>query len=494
MLHFNRVDVSGARMIPANVIEALFAPLLDRDIDSRALQPVLDKIAELYGTAGLPLGRAFVPAQHITDGMLRIHVVEGYIGTIRVIAPNMRTKNLVQRMASVLKAQRPLTKAALERVILSIQDIPGMTLGSRFEAMDPNTGATKLVLDANVKPVTVGVSLDNRSGLAGLPTAPYVTTTLNNLIGSGDQIVLTALLSPKPKDDAFYGLSFSSLAGRDGLRLGVDGAWSQVLDTVSLPGIPIKSQSAQLDAKARYPLLRGQTQSLVLQTRIYVNSVRDSLPNRGVFARDSYLASEFAVDYSSIITPQFAIAMNIKANQGMTNLTDAPHTRLLTIPGFSKLRGEMRAVWQVHGNLIMNASVMGQYSPNALSAAEEVNFGASAYGRAFAPAEIMGDKGVGVSLTPEYKIALNDKWSISPFVTGDYAKVWNKRGDGQGTGELVSAGAGLKLAQNDWGAVSVEADKPLNRTPHDARGRDFHFFVTLEFRASQLMRAITGNP
>ena len=495
-LHFTRVDIAGARMIPAAAIEALFAPLLDRDIDSNELKPVLDKVDALYAAAGYPLGRAFVPAQRIENGVLTVHIVEGYIGSIRVTAPNARTKRLVERMAAQLKAERPLTKATLERVILLLQDIPGMTLSSRFDGMDTGTGATRLVLEAAVKPVTVSFSLDNRSGLAGLPTAPYVIAGFNNLIGTGDQITLTALLSPKPKDYAFYGLSGSTLVGHDGLRVGIDGAWAQALDTTSLPGLAVKSQSAQLDAKARYPLLRGQDESLWLQTRAYVTNARYSLPalTTGAIAHDGYLAGELQADYSRIFTPEFGIGLSVKVNQGATNLTGEPHTRLLTIPRFSKLRGELRAVWQATDSIILNAGVMGQYSPNSLFASEEATFGGPVYGRAFAPAEITGDKGVGASLTPEYKIVLSDKWSLSPFATGDYAKVWNKRGDLQGAGELVSAGGGLKLAQSDYGAIAVEADKPLNRTPRDAAGRGFRFFVHVEIGASKLMDAIAGNP
>jgi hemolysin activation/secretion protein len=496
-LHFSQVEVVGARMIPAREIEAAFATLRDRDITSNDLKPVLDRIDALYAATGFPLGRAFIPAQRLQDGVLTVHVVEGYIGSIAVTASNARTRRLVERMAARLKAERPLTRATLERVILTIQDIPGMTLTSRFDGMDTATGATRLLLDATVKPVTVAFSLDNRSGLAGLPTAPYIIAGLNNLIGTGDQVTLTALLSPRPKDYAFYGLSLSSLVGEDGLRLGVDGAWAQALDTTSLPGLAVKSQSAQLAAKARYPLLRGQDESLGLQARAYVTNARYSLPSAttsGVLAHDGYVAGELEADYARIVSPTFGLGVTLKANQGISNLTGEPHTRLKTIPRFSRLRGEIKAVWQATDKITLTAGALGQWSPNSLVAAEEATFGGIAYGGAFAPAEIAGDKGVGAHVSPEYRIALGGKWSISPFATGDYAKVWNKRGDSQGAGELVSAGGGLKIAHSDYGAVALEVDKPLNRTPRDAAGRGLRVFAHVEIGASKLMDAIAGNP
>lgn len=135
-LRFQHVQVIGAKLLPEAKIAAAFDDLKGKKVSIAALKPALDRVNALYADAGYPLGRAFVPAQKITNGTLTVRVVEGYIDNIVVTADSERTKALVERMAAPLMKERPLTRAALERAILLIQDIPGITLGSKFEGMN----------------------------------------------------------------------------------------------------------------------------------------------------------------------------------------------------------------------------------------------------------------------------------------------------------------------------------------------------------------------
>ena len=470
-LRFERVQVVGAKLIPDARIAAIFDELKGRKISTAALKPVLDKVNALYADAGYPLGRAFVPAQKITGGVLTVRVVEGYVDAVVVTADSEKTKALVERIAAPLTKERPLTRAALERIILLIQDIPGITLGSKFEGMNPETGATRLVLGANVKWITVGLSLDNRANLQSLPFQPYATATLNNLLGQGDRISLTALLSPRQKDFAFYDLGYSQMVGNDGLNVGADGAWAQTLDSVSLRPFEVHSRVTRLATNAAYPLIRSKDENLNLTGGAYYAGASYSLANMSIgnFASDRNLAMQLGGDYSRILSQDLGFGGNVRLTQGIASFAEEPHTRLHTIPGFTKIRAEGKLAWQPLENFTLNFGATGQYSPDSLIASEEVAFGGLTYGRGFDTSEISGDSGIGLSFQPEYRIALGNGFSITPYPLVDYAKVYNRRGDLQPNGELVSAGIGTRLAADNLASVTLELDKPLNRTSRALR-------------------------
>jgi hemolysin activation/secretion protein len=494
-LRFTQVKVVGAKHLPDARIAAVFDAFKGKKISGAELKVALDRVNALYADAGYPLGRAFVPAQKIEKGVLTVCVIEGYVDNIAVTADSEKTKALVERIAAPLMTERPLTRDTLERVILLIQDLPGITLGSKFEAMNPKTGGTRLVLAAQVRWVAVGLSLDNRANLQSLPFQPYVTATLNDLLGQGDRISLTALMSPRQKDYAFYDLGYSQMVGSDGLNVGLDAAWAQTLDNVSLKPFEVRSRVTRLSAQARYPLKRGKDENLNLTGNLYYAGANYSLSHTavGTFANDRNLALQLGADYVRVFSPDLGFAGNVSVTQGLTGFAEEPHTRLHTIDRFTKLRAEGRLAWQPFGNLTLKFGAMGQVSPNSLVASEELAFGGLIFGRGFDTSEISGDKGIGFSFQPEYRIALGSGFSITPYPLIDYAKVYNRRGDLQPNGELVSAGFGARFGVDNVASMTLELDKPINRTPFGRRDRGWRVYAGFEIGVSGALSLIGQN-
>jgi hemolysin activation/secretion protein len=491
-VHFTGVRIVGAQVLDPHKIESVFSSYKDRDVSTIALKTALDGVNALYADAGYPLGRAYIPIQRLKDGVLTVYVVEGYVGKIIVTASDEKTKKLIARMAATLTSERPLTRAHLERTLLLIQEVPGITLGSKFDNMDPKTGATDLIIAASMRTVAVGFSFNNRAGLNALPVQPYMSATANNLLGLGDQITATTLLSPRPKDYAFYDLAMSSLTTSDGLSGTLDGSWAQALDDVSLRPYDVRSRSAQLSSGLRYPLMRALDESLTVSGRAYYASAVYSLdgPIHAVFAKDKNLVSEVGADYARAFSTDLVLGSTVRFTQGIDSYGGEPHTRLHTIAGFTKFRAENKLVWRPLEMLALNFSAMGQYSPVSLIASEEVAFGGLQYGRGFQASEISGDSGIGFSFQPEYTINLSSSWNLTPFALLDYAKAYNKRLEGQPSPELVSSGGGVKIGFGGFATVTLELDKPINRIPLDRRDKSVRFFAGVELGVDKALSLI----
>ena len=125
----------------------------------------------------------------------------------------------------------------------------------------------------------------------------------------------------------------------------------------------------------------------------------------------------------------------------------------------------------------------GQWSPHRLLSSEEFVVGGAPYGRGYNYAEIGGDQGVAASA--ELRAGFNPKRAPFSFLQGygflDAGKVWNlKRGGGDA--DLASTGAGIRARLGDRATFTVEAARPLTRTPYDRRKKTWRPFFSLSTR------------
>lgn len=499
-LRFTAVRVAGATVVDAGEIAALFDSLRGRDVTAADLKAALDQANALYLKHGYPLGRAYVPAQVIQDGTLIVRVVEGYVGNYIVQADDDATRTLVEGYAARLTAEKPLTARTLQRYMLLIQDIPGITVGSRFEAMDPQTGATTIRISASIKALTANFYLDNRARIAGLPVTPYLIGQFNNVLGVGDQTTAMALLSPDQDRYAFYSLAFARPVGTDGLNMGLSASWAQALDTRSLYPFAVRSQTSQAAYTARYPVLRGTDETLNADTRLYYSHAAYSLSGIAV-ARDNYLAAQLGGDYVRAFSPTLGLGANLHLTQGLTGFGAPPHTRANITDDFTKLQGEARLVYQPLDHLSLIVKASGQYAATPLYAAEQISFGGLQYGRGFDSAEISGDSGIGFSFQPEYTIpfdlgdgGLAAGWSITPYLFTDYSKTYNRRAGGLPDAEQVSAGGGFRLAVSNLMTLTLEADKPLNRRPLYRPTGAARIYLGFEIGVDRAASLMAGSP
>src|SRR3546814_6341081 len=132
-----------------------------------------------------------VPQQNLSDGVLTLRVVEGYIDDV-VITGDVKGRglDLVRRYAARLAAEKPLRRPTLERYLSLIRDIPG--LETEVQLLNLQTaGAVRLVLTLKHDDLDFGLVVNNR-GIANLGrTQVQANATANSLFRQGDQTRLT---------------------------------------------------------------------------------------------------------------------------------------------------------------------------------------------------------------------------------------------------------------------------------------------------------------
>ena len=174
-IHFilKEIMISGNTAFTFTQLHDIFSPYVGKDITLDTAWLIAGQITERYHQTGYFLSRAYVPAQEIEQGRLKITVVEGYVGSVESLHSSVQN-SIITRLIAGLKKQQPVTAQQLESFMLRLNDLPGLKFhGVILPDKTLPEGAVKLSLETTqAKPVGV-ISADNYGSRF---LGPYQTT------------------------------------------------------------------------------------------------------------------------------------------------------------------------------------------------------------------------------------------------------------------------------------------------------------------------------
>ena len=155
------VIIEGATVFaPADLTNTYEGYLLKR-VGDPEIAAILKAISQRYQEAGYFLSRALVPAQDFVNGIIRIRVVEGYVAKFTVAGDYPHTE-LLDRYARPMLTERPARLGTVERTLLLMSDLPGLTLEPTLKPVREESGEYALTIDTEYRPVSAFARLDNR--------------------------------------------------------------------------------------------------------------------------------------------------------------------------------------------------------------------------------------------------------------------------------------------------------------------------------------------
>lgn len=483
----SRVRIMGATVIDSAVIAREFDGIINKPIKANDLRAALDRVNKLYDDAGYALGRAFVPPQVMQGGTLIIRVVEGYIGRIAIETDSEAVRASIESFSKRISAERPLRKATLERYLLLISDIPGVKVGGQLTGMNIYTGEATMALKAEHDLFTLDTTLDNRANLGSTPFQTYLTGSVNNALGNGEQLSMTVLATPQISTNQFFRLAYSTFIGSHGMRATIGASYAKSR-AENLPSIfDLDGMSSGIDAAISYPFIRSIEQNLIGTAGIYATQAHNDL-NGVRFSEDAIRAAYADASYSARIGTHASFGTRLRITQGFSIFNGGPenrvHSRLGAEPRFFKAHASASLSYALTEKLALTGSVEGQYSPDSLYASEEIAFGGARFARGYDTSEVSGDSGYGSSIQLQYRLdsEMLGGWTITPYTFVDHSHVYNKPVDQQGNAQLVSTGIGTTFSNRKWLAIGVELDKPLNRDVASRGNRDPRLYFSVEVR------------
>lgn len=161
------------------------------------LQEVADEVTRYYRERGLILAQAFVPVQNVTDGVVKIQILEGVLGRVVTEGNEMYDEKVLQQPFRKLIDQ-PVTNKSAEAALLGLTEYPGISLFGVFQPGQQVGTADMVVKVQEEKRFEAGIRADNH-GIRETGQNRYrLIGSVNNLTGAGDKFTATLQHTEQP--------------------------------------------------------------------------------------------------------------------------------------------------------------------------------------------------------------------------------------------------------------------------------------------------------
>jgi hemolysin activation/secretion protein len=475
------VRIESATVLPGNALQARADSYTGREITGNEILELASSLTAMYRNSGYILSLVVVPPQSLADGTLTLRVIEGYIGRVKVQAgPGVGAyvQEQLARIGEKIQASKPIEGRVLERYLLIANDFPGIELRSVL-APSQAPGAADLTLIANVKKVEGFASIDNYGSRYLGPGQATLGVVGNQLLGVNDQWRFVGVGTGN-SEMAFAQLSYNQIVSTEGLRLSAAVSQARTRPGDVLKPFDVRGNADTVSLGAAYPLLRTRNESLIARAAYDHSDVQtDILGTRVIEDRIRALRLGLSWRVLDRLDGQNSLDVDFSQGLGGTQESDLLKSRAGADGVFNKLTFDYERSQSLGSNFSFTVGAGGQWANTALLSSEQYALGGRRFGRAYEPAELVGERALAFRVEPRFNGAATApglrSWQMYGFY--DIGKVWKVGSVSPGTPSsqsLASAGLGLRVYFEKNVMAAIEAAWPLTKSiaSYQADGKD----------------------
>ena len=482
--HFllQKINFEGNTQIPTEELEKLGLEVLGEDIFFDELLEVCQKVTNYYRAKGYLTSYATVPPQRIVDGVATIKIIESKVGELNIEGEKWTRewylRHIIMGKAG-LREGDVFNAKNLQRAMKEINREDYVQVQTEVERQQEGEENTAITLNVRDRfPVNLNFSYDDYGrSYTGAQRVSFLVG-MDNLTGLGDKIYGGTILSSGATGwMAGYSLPVSSY----GTRLSFDFSDSHVRLGGPYKGLNVKGNAQSYFFKLTQPIIQTAKSDLIFYTGYdYVNAntsaniagnpLRLSTYNLNVWRSGLYGMTD---DNYGRWIGNFGFDFGL-GGDGHGAIQDTT---------FVKLTAGATRVQRLFGRSLGIVRVGGQYSPNKLFAAEQMQMGGPYTLRGYQPAELIGD--YGVTGTVEYRFPVPFLDRVAPKIDERLKLAvfydWGWLGENGGIYNypqqfLHSVGFGTYVNFTDWLTAQIGVGFPLGRDYNENTAR-FYFSV-----------------
>jgi hemolysin activation/secretion protein len=484
-IHFKLSDirVEGAVALSADSFRPFYTDLIGKDITLSKIYDIADAIENAYRRAGYPLVRAYVPPQRVSDGIFTIKVVEGYIAAMSVEGGGADLQARIKNYLAQAQKSHPLKLADLERGLLLVNDIPGVTATGILKPSASTPGASDLVVTVTQPWISGGLAVDNRgSHFSGIWTITG-DAAINGVFDDSDQFSVNLTGSPHSKEQLGAQLRYRHPIGDSGLTGSLFGVITHGEPGSTLSAFNVRTDSYAFGPRLTYPLIRSRAETLMFDGGFTVQDANVDILGTGI-SHDHWRVLDLAADYLSSDFLGGSIGGVLDVAQGLnafgaTQNGSPELSRKGAKTDFTKIVAGARFLEPLGHGLGLMLGMQGQYTFSPLIIGEQVTFGGKDIGRGYDPGAITGDRGIGGSTELRYDTRLTDMkplTALEPYLFYDTAAAWfinhGASFDPSLLNETIaSTGGGIRFWFDPQITAGIEVARTLRAVPGSDGGK-----------------------
>ncbi len=517
-LTLKEVNFEGNTVISSEELKNIFASSLSKEISVADLLALIKQTTIFYKEKGYVLSQAFLPEQKVDDkqnAKIKIGIIEGYISKYvinsKILTPT--TKKLIEQYAEKLTAEKPLTRATLERYALFIDDIPGSKIQLVFEQSETTGAADVEIIADNSKLVGFDLFTNNRGTRAIGPKEHSGSiyqfngfygnqSSITRTITDNRELTLYAYKHRQPLNSD--GLAFNFIATRARTKPDYRALPALTRAVIDTPG-----KSNTYLGELEYGAIRSRQHNLVLKLKLNATDSNSKILGQDLF-KEQLRMMKFEVIYDWLDPLFFGIIshtlLSLEATQGIEGLGSyiKPEKGLTTRPNvdddFKKFNVYLSRTQPLVQLINLRLQGFGQLASDELVSSEEFGFGGRVIGHGYDAYQIAGDHGIAgkaeldinlpfmlllsnTGFTPD-NFLKSEILNFSPTIYGFYdgGRVWNKyyrKSFQKEHDSAVSRGFGVRGTFAKYLIFDAYVAEPMTRVAANEQDKQPRYFFNV---------------
>lgn len=443
------LEVQGVQSIGKEIIKDLYEDKIGSEISLLEIYKIAEDITQLYSSKGYVLSRAIVPAQEIDKGNVKIKVVEGKIGEVK-LEGEIPNKKFISPALDRITEATPLNVYELEKQILLLNDLAGVKFRSILQPAGKE-GVVNLILVAEEVKYENQVYVNNYGSKFVGPLQGVVKLGYNHsILLPFNQTEFSYIMSKHKDELKYFDFAHSLPLNTLGTKLSLRASNSKVKPGYTQKRSEIDGRSNTYDASISQSIIRSRIQNFSASFGV---SAKDNKTDtlRTPFVREKIRSLRLSATYDriddfrgiNVASATYSKGLRIFGSSGRNerNLSRAKGR-----PDFQKYEGSLTRYQVLPADLSLLGTLIGQYTSDPLLSAEEFGYGGSSFGRAYDSSEILGDRGFAGMAELRYDaIPKVLGLKIQPFIFYDFGRIWNIDTGQEKFANASSGGVGFRL-------------------------------------------------
>lgn len=470
-VHFvlKAVVIEGATVYTQAQLKPLYANDLGKSIPISEAEAIANRISARYRSDGYVLSQAILPRQDVRSGTLHIRVAEGFVDRVIIEGDEGGdTRGLLEEYGTHIASERPLTIDTLERYLLLMNDLPGITARSTLKPSPDTFGAADLVVTVTRKPWDASLSADNRL-TRYLGSFQQTALLAENSLAGLDERTQVQVGSAVPiRAMRLFNVQHQEQLDSDGTQLTVNASQTRTQPGLTLSALDMESIADDLQFTIQHPFIRLRSETLATRVTFDYNNTDTTVLGGTPLNDDHVRALRLGGNYTFADPWQGTNLIDMQASRGLDLFdADVPITvrsQPAAPVNYTKLDVNASRIQPLPDNFSLFGAVSAQAAADPLLAAEQFSLGGAAFGSAYDPGALAGDNGAAVRTELRHDYAISGPLPITYQAYGfyDLGGIWDKTKTPDKS-SLASGGVGLRFNIMPHVSGSTEMAIPLTR-------------------------------
>ncbi len=402
----------GNQLISSSELEKALAEYLNKDITIEELKLAVSSLSNYYRDKGY-LAQTSLPEQDITNGTVKVIIVEAKFGATRIneeekAASYYVNPNVITNIINTHNTQgKPLNLDQLDRALLIANDLPGVSVQGGLQAGQKDGETDSVLTIKNKARWNASLMSDNFGSRSTGYTRYLGSASLVSPLRIGDKANVTVL---NTEGTDYVRLDYSLPVGGRGLRLGVNGSYLnyEVLPVSDTSELKPKGYASTAQLVATYPLYRTRSTNLNFESNLERKHYKN---NNTTGNQTDYNVYDLTLGLSGDRSNSWFVggtsAASLMLDLGKTNIASQASGINLEDGRFNRWRYNFNHTQFIQNDLSLTAKFYGQFANQNLNSSEKFYLGGTSGVRAYPTSEGSGSEGYIMNLEARKELPFN---------------------------------------------------------------------------------------